>query len=206
MRLTGLLSAAFGVASLAWAVAAAAQTPGSQGPLVLEPLSHGFVIAPDVKITKINGNVETLAGGYAGRVQDRHLLIAGAGYWLANAKDDRQLGYGGVVGGWIFSPDSTVSFTAKGLAGVGWMSERGTITFDDRDRRHADMTIPDSRRYRFDRQFFVAEPELDVQLKISAHLRVTAGGSYRVVDLPRGLDDLVKGPSGSISAQIRFGQ
>jgi hypothetical protein len=173
---------------------------------VLEPVNHGFVIAPDVKITRINGGVETLAGGYAGRVQDRHLLIAGAGYWLANAKDDRRLGYGGVVGGWIFCPDSTVSFTAKGLAGVGWLSERGTLTFDDRDRKHAGIAIPDSRRSRVGRQFFVAEPEVAVQLKISARLRVTAGGSYRVVDLPRGLDDLAKGPSGSISAQIKFGQ
>src|SRR5437762_4912551 len=102
MRLTRLVAAAFCFASLSWPAIAAAQTLGAQGPLVLEPLSHGFVVAPDVKVTKVNGNVETLAGGYAGRIQDRHLLIAGAGYWLANGKNGRELGYGGAVGRWIF--------------------------------------------------------------------------------------------------------
>jgi hypothetical protein len=35
---------------------------------------------------------------------------------------------------------------------------------------------------------------------------MTAGGSYRLVDLPRGQDDLAKGPSGNVSLQFRFGK
>jgi len=209
MRLIRHVSAAaLCCAFLTWAASAAAQVPGpSGGPLVLEPLSSGFVIAPDLKVTKINGRMETLAGGYAAHIHDQHLLVGGGAYWLANGKGGRQLGYGGAVAGWIFCPDSAVSFTAKGLVGVGWLQEPGTTTFQfDNDRMDMDRFAQNSRGVHFDRQFFVAEPELDVHLRLSEHLRMTAGGSYRLVDLPRGQDDLAKGPSGNVSLQFRFGK
>jgi hypothetical protein len=95
---------------------------------------------------------------------------------------------------------------------LGWLSEPtyalqmgGPVNYDDRipvDR----FPPPPTVRYHFNRQFFIAEPEFDVHLKINPHLRVTAGGSYRVVDLPRGLEDLARGPSGSVSVQFKFGK
>jgi hypothetical protein len=179
---------------------------------VLEPLGSGFVIAPDLKITKINGEIETLAGGYAAHVQDKHLLLGGGGYWLANGKADRELGYGGGLAGWIFRPDRAVSFTTKGLVGLGWLSVReftlplGTPADFTYGRPVIVGEDRNTRAFRLNRQFFVAEPEVDVQVTLTPHLRVTAGGSYRLVDLPRGLDDLAQGPSGSVSVQFRFGK
>jgi hypothetical protein len=212
MRLTRIFPVAAACAMLlAWSSVASAQTPASPGPLVLEPLGSGFVVAPDVKFTKINGTVETLAGGYAAHVSDKHLLAGGAGYWLANGRQGRGLAYGGGMAGWIFRPDSAVSFTAKGLAGLGWLSDNPVLPVsdlrsDDGRRGRFTNTTPVSLRYRVDRQFFIAEPEVDVQLMVTQRLRVTAGASYRLVDLPRGLDELAQGPSGSISAQFRFGK
>src|SRR5260221_12292174 len=52
--------------ALCAAAPAAALQPASpsaqttQGPLVLEPLTNGFIVAPEARVTKINGSVETL--------------------------------------------------------------------------------------------------------------------------------------------------
>ena len=43
-----------------WAAAAGAQQPAPSGPLVLEPLHNGFLLAPDVKVTKVDGSTITV--------------------------------------------------------------------------------------------------------------------------------------------------
>ena len=191
---------------------AGAQTPGS-GPLVLEPIGNGFVVAPDVKVTSMNGRIETLVGGYAAHVSDSHLLIGGAGYGLVTGDHGRGLGYGGLITGWIFYPKSTISLTAKDLLGFGWLSQPYTAVPPHYDHNH--VVVPVGPAYYAGQQFFIFEPELDVHVKISHLVAITAGGSYRLVNLYHpyngyyyyyGSGNFEHGPSGNISVQFRFGK
>src|SRR6185436_8954959 len=105
--------------SAAYAQDAAAPPPApSQGPLVLERIHNGIVVAPDYKVTELNGDVAQLAGAYVGRVIDDRLLIGGAGYWLANGTRGSELRYGGVMIGWTTAP-GRIRFGARGLVGGG---------------------------------------------------------------------------------------
>src|SRR2546428_2193331 len=82
-------------------IAHAQNTPApTSGPLVLERIHDGWVLAPDFKVTDVDNRTGELAGAYGGRVIDNTLLIGGAGYWLTNNARDFRLSYGGVVVGW----------------------------------------------------------------------------------------------------------
>ena len=102
MRTPYLLAAALLVTSTAYAQNPPAQNQpvSSSGPLVLERVHDGWVLAPDFKITDLNDRTGELAGVYGGRLIDNTLLIGGAGYWLTNDARDFKLGYGGVIVGW----------------------------------------------------------------------------------------------------------
>jgi hypothetical protein len=106
---------ALNIASAAYAQTAPA---ASQGPLIVERIHNGVVIAPDYKVTEVNGDLGQLAGGYVGRVFDDRLLIGGAGYWLANGSRGTDLGYGGVLIGWTTAP-ARIRFGARSLVGGG---------------------------------------------------------------------------------------
>ena len=54
------------------------QTPA---PLVVERVPTALLVAPDYKITDVDGEIGQLAGLYRGRVVDDALLVGGALYW-----------------------------------------------------------------------------------------------------------------------------
>ena len=63
-------------------IAASAQTPpaaapASQGPMIVERIHSGFLVAPDVKVTEVDKKTSELVGGYAGWVTDATFLIGG---------------------------------------------------------------------------------------------------------------------------------
>jgi len=202
---------------LCCAAAARAQQPSAQGPLVLEPMNNGFVAAPDVKFTKLNGEIATLAGGYGAWVHDDHLLIGGAGYFRADKQGDHNFGYGGLEAGWIFLPSDRLSVTAKGLVGFGQVTVPLSIADGDCNREFnrcvprlqtpafREPTFP-GRAFRFHRDFFVAEPEVDVKLGLARRISLVGGVSYRAVDLPDGLDTLARGAAGSVGVQFKIGK
>src|SRR5262245_3329076 len=75
------------MAVLLVAASASAQstgTPATQGPMVVERVHSGFLAAPDVKVTEVDGTTSALAGGYAGWLSDETFFVGGGGYWLAN--------------------------------------------------------------------------------------------------------------------------
>ena len=76
-------------------VVAAAQT--TQGPLVLERLHNPFVVAPDYKITDIDGETGQLAGAYAGKLLGDILFVGGGFYWLVDGDHGEEMRYGGLV-------------------------------------------------------------------------------------------------------------
>ena len=118
------------IGALLVATAAYAQNPPAaapaNGPLVLERIHDGWMLAPDFKVTNVDHRTGELAGAYGGRLFDNTILIGGAAYWLTNESRDFQLAYGGVVVGWQSREYGRIRFGGRGLAGAG----RATLGFD----------------------------------------------------------------------------
>jgi hypothetical protein len=80
---------------------ALAQTPASGGPMKIETLDSGFVIAPEARFGEINGEFATFAGAHGGWVTDHTLFIgAGAGYRAIGGADllhDQLRGVSGTI-------------------------------------------------------------------------------------------------------------
>jgi hypothetical protein len=185
--------------------------PGSGGPLVLEPVNHGFVLAPDIKLTDINRKFSTLVGGYGLWVLDDQLFMGGAGYGLAYQKGNHPgMGYGGFVIGWFFDPHKPVTVSAKGLLGFGATSQPlGNVTYCARPEYVCALPVTNygyPYGYRYHTTFFVAEPEVDVVAKLGTHTRFTGGIGYRATDDPRGLSLHTGGVAGSFSVQVLLGK
>src|SRR5258705_2487012 len=90
----------FVVAMLAASAAYGQTTPApTTGPLVLERIHDGWVLAPDFKVTDFDNRTGELAGAYGGRLFDGTLLIGGAGYWLTHEDRHFQLTDGRHLGG-----------------------------------------------------------------------------------------------------------
>src|SRR5476651_460312 len=92
-----------------------AATPASQGPMVVERVQSGFLVAPDIKVTQVDGKTSELAGAYAGWLTDETIFIGGGGYWMANNSSNRQMAYGGLIVQWLAPANDRFGFTAKGL-------------------------------------------------------------------------------------------
>jgi hypothetical protein len=112
------LHAALVITVLGFAGPAAAQTT-TPAPLVVESIPSQLVIAPDYKMTDIDGDLGQLAGIYGGKVIDDALFVGGAGYWMANGSDAVKLTYGGVLIGWTSPSSGWIRFGARGLTGIG---------------------------------------------------------------------------------------
>jgi hypothetical protein len=197
----------------------------AQGPMTVQPLHSGFVVAPDFKITEVDKTTSALVGGYAGWLTDETFFIGGGGYWLANDARDRQMGYGGLVLQWLVNSDRRVGFAAKGLVGGGRATLGTTVlpalrpqdipdlrnlpAFRDLSRFGFDvdrlLRAPTSTRVRFREDFFVAEPQADVVIKLTRSLRLTGGVGYRFIDGEGRSDDRLSGATGSIALQIGGG-
>jgi hypothetical protein len=192
---------------------ASPQGPNSQGPMIVERVKSGFLVAPDVKITEVDNSTSELVGAYAGWLTDQTFFIGGGGYWLANSSGDRDMGYGGLVVQWFVRAREPIGFTLKGLIGGGATSASSTV--------NRVIRVPDGRGGRFDpgrggttvapvrvytdTGFFVAEPEVDVLVRITRSMRLTAGVGYRFIAAEYGDDSRIRGAVGSIGIQIGGG-
>jgi hypothetical protein len=187
--------------------ASAGQEPGPQaqpGPLVLERVESGFVVAPDFKITEVNDTFSKLMGVYGGWMKDHTLLVGAGGYWLTNRSDDLKMAYGGLVLGWQKRADRRVGFGAKGLVGLG-EATLSTVISDlvrvPRDVRFGRGVSPDTR-VRFGRQFFIVEPEATLLVKLTNQIRFNGGVGYRLIAGAGGFEEQLRGLTGSVALQI----
>ena len=189
--------------------AAAAQT-SQQGPMIVERLHSGFLAAPDVKITNVDHSTSALAGGYAGWLADEAFFIGGGGYWLANNHSDRKMAYGGVVVGLMGRTDRTIGGGVKALFGGGQATLGTTITdfvFPQPVAAAPGQRVPPpqpvlrSVTLRQQSDFFVAEPEADLFVNFSRHVRLVGGVGYRFIG-DRAFDRRLRGVTGSVSLQI----
>ena len=198
-------------------VGALAQT--APPPLIVERVENAFVVAPDYKVTDIDGTVGQLAGAYAGRVFDEALMIGGAGYWLVNGSRGEELAYGGLLVGWS-APERVVGirFGARGLVGVGSGTLGRDISHPRRSRRN---TGPPHSFWRTNGQpagslpaasstvrilarddFFVFEPQVTAGADLFRHVTLNLGAGYRLTGFTDALDDSLNGVTGNLALQF----
>jgi hypothetical protein len=151
-------------------VAAADQT--SQGPMIVERVHNGFLAAPDFKITEFDRRTSALAGGYAGVVFADAVFIGAGGYGLVSDTRGRGLAYGGLVMQWFGRTNETFGYSAKMLVGAGTADSSENVQVLDRGR----VT---TQAIRVRQDFAVFEPDVNALVRVSRHLRITAGAGYR---------------------------
>jgi hypothetical protein len=199
------------------ALRSAADTEQPAGPMTIERVRSGVLIAPDFKVTRFDGRTSELVGGYGGWLSDKTFFVGGGGYWLANGSRDRRLGYGGVVLQWMGRSDETIGYSIKGLVGGGESTLPRTVT--------ETVRVPDLRgvdgRFELNRQpqppqsitttirtrqgFFIAEPEADAVIRITKSLRLTVGAGSRLIAAERGDENRLRGAVGTIGLQLGGG-
>ena len=191
----------------------------TQGPLVVEKIQNGWLLAPDVRATDLNGETGALAGGYLGRITDNSWVIGAGGYFLTNRDDDFKLAYGGPVVEWLVRTERRIGFGVRAMVGAGsatlplpvtdvidprilassssWSSRhlRGGLTLLDPT---ATIAVRDD--------FFVAEPQLNLLVNVARGQRIVFGVGYRAVGSAPYLGDALSGLSGSISYQVGGGK
>jgi hypothetical protein len=192
-------------------IAVSAQT--TPGPLVVERVHTPFVVAPDYKITDLDGETGQLAGGYVGRVIADAVFIGGAGYWLVNGSGGDELAYGGVVAGWSMPAGSRIRFGGRGLVGFGHgklgtdvlTQTRAGVAGGGRDRaRFDDRGQVQTLRFALHDDFFVFEPQADAVARIASHAGVRVAGGYRLTGATDALEDRLNGVTGSVALQLEW--
>ena len=183
------------------------QPANAQGPMVIERIDNGFIIEPDVKVTRFDNHTSELVGASGGWVLEKTFFIGGGGYGLVNPHNDRRLGYGGVVAQWLVNADGPVGFSVKGLFGGGASTVTSSITELIRvptPRGAAPQFAPTTVRFRDHQGFVVAEPEVDLLFRLSSRVRITAGAGYRFTGQDRRSFDgtHLNGAVGTFGVQI----
>ena len=218
MRHTLLSLAAGSIMLLGLPIQASAQAPPPAQPaapaMIVEEIQSGWLLAPDVRATDIKGKTGALAGGYLGRITDRSWVIGAGGYMLTNRKDDFKLWYGGPVFEWLIRADRKIGFGVRTLVGVGsgtlsqplsdFINPRAVVRNDRRgggSRSTPRLVNPDATIAVQD-DFFVAEPQVNMMVNLTAGQRIVFGLGYRAVGNAPYLGDDLRGLSGSVSFQI----
>ena len=183
---------------------AAAQT--TQGPLVLERLHNPFVVAPDYKITDIDGDTGQLAGAYAGKLLGDILFVGGGFYWLVDGDHGEEMRYGGLVLGWSLPAGRAVRFGARGLVGFGTatLGVDGQLIGQPRGRLSARGVPGQTVRFLAHDDFFVFEPQVNATVQVIPHVGVEVGGGYRLSGATNALEDRLNGVSGSVAVQLAW--
>jgi len=217
MRACGICRAV-AIVAVAWSVGLSAGTAAAQDtaaakppqkPLVLEPIHSLFVVAPEYKVTEVDGDWRQLAGVYAGRLFDEQLLVAGAVYSLVNGPDRTDLTYGGLLVGWS-TPEARLRFGARALIGGG--TSTLPVTFARFGARTDPRTVRPGERAPLTPQsvtvsarddFAVFEPVGNVVTQVTDHVGVDLSVGYRWTGYENVPGDRLEGAIGSIA--VRFG-
>ncbi len=149
---------------------------GDEETLISGDIESGAYGGPEVKFGSINGEWEVLVGGRGGWIINHQFVLGGAGYGMATKgetnpgsvfpylNDEFEIGYGGLLLGYISRSNRLVHVTADVLIGGGGLSP-------------ADETLQGS----FDSDaFFIVEPGVNFELNISRKIRFGFGASYRI--------------------------
>jgi hypothetical protein len=166
--------------------------------MTVERVHNGFYGGADVKFTEVDHHTSELVGGQGGYVFDDTLFFGGAGYWLVNGSHDREMAYGGFVVQWMQRAHARVGFGARGLIGGGTATLDRSVVQVVRTPRGS---FSQAYNVRFYEDFFVAEPEANVSLRLTRHFRVTGGVGYRFTAGAHE-DDRLHGVTGTVGFQV----
>jgi hypothetical protein len=197
--------------ALAQETAGTRGTPVNQGgPMVIEQEHVRLAVAPEFRVSKFDGSTAQLAGVYGGWLAGRSLLVGGGIYSLTNGSRYRGMTYGGAVVGWQPWGEGPVGLSVRSLFGVGRARVADTISFADADGRDSKAPIlPSTVTVARSVDLLVAEPQVDLLVRLTKHLHLDVGGGYRLVGASHNSgisDDRFRGASGSIALRIGSAQ
>jgi hypothetical protein len=179
--------------------------------LKLEPMQSGFVVAPESRLSELDGSFASFAGGYAGFLTDDTLLIGAGGYWLTNDARDRSMAYGGLVAELRLIRERRVGLSLRALVGGGSATLGVPVTVPGLPRlpfrgRFGDRPDPGSepvtRTLRAREGFLVAEPQATLSVRVTSWLRLSASAGYRFAGGADLLGDRLGGASGSFALEL----
>ena len=212
-------------------VTASAQEPEAQGRLTVERIRSGLLVAPDLKLTSIDGGSGAVAGLYGGFITDRRLLVGAGAYWLTGGPAGVDMAYGGGLVEWFANPGGRVDLSVRSLFGFGRATLASTVDIPAIDalhgnpsrlpydapghgrhwnrRSHKDQQAwndnfewPSSVTYRYRENFLIADPQLSVHLNMTEWLRIGGGAGYRFVGHAGADGERLQGFTASIGLQL----
>ncbi len=179
------------------AQAAAAQP----GPLLLQSIEGGFVFAPEVRLTRIDGSAGTQFGGYAGWLFGDSFLIGGGGYGLVSGPNGVGMNYGGIVGRFTMPAGKSVRIGVGGLFGGGEarLPDFLPAMCASPAGGFVPCVLPEWRN----QNFVVFEPQVSAVARIGHRVAIDIAGGYRVIGCAGAWDSRLRG--GFASVAVRFG-
>jgi hypothetical protein len=196
------------------AVQPTAVQQNAPGPMTVEEVRDGFAIAPDVKVTRLDGSTRTLGGLYGGWVIDDTLLVGAGGYFLTNGSSNSKLAYGGAVIEWRQHPSlGPITFGIRALAGYGQATLTSTVNLVSYGGYSplagpGQTLIPTpppattTAVVRFDEGFFVFEPQAELVVSLARWARLNVGFGYRAIGDADGMESRLRGASGGIALEL----
>jgi hypothetical protein len=207
MRLgTFLITACVGLAPLTAAAQETPASPAPQGPMTIERIHNEFVVAPEFRVTDIDGETGELVGVSGGRVFDSALFVGAGGYWLVDASRGTDMGYGGLVVEWRQRTDHFIGYSFGTLAGFGRATRELTLSIpvrgNGRDGGRNSATL--NQRLRFNTDFFIVEPEAGLVFNLSHRLHLHTGVGYRATTASTRNAGSLDGATATLRLQVGF--
>jgi hypothetical protein len=181
------------------------------GPMTVEEVHDGFAIAPDVRVTRLDGSTRTLGGLYGGWVIDDTVLVGAGGYFLTNGSSNSKFAYGGAVVEWRQHPSlGPITFGIRALAGYGQATLTSTVNLVSYG--YSPLAGPNqipppaptttTAVVRFDEGFFVFEPQAELVVSLARWARLNVGVSYRAIGDADGMENRLRGASGGVALEL----
>jgi len=203
---TGCLVMVIAAAATAGAQEAAAggQPPPAprQGPMVVQQISSGFVLMPEVRFTELNHSWGTQIGASGGWLYDDTFFVGGGVYSVVGGADDQQLTYGGFITGWSAPINNALRVGVRGLFGWG-RSETFQQWTDPGYCHHGTCYGPSTQKAWVYQSFMVFEPAVNATIRLGRQVSLDLAGGYRLTgNNYYGWDSHVNGGFGSVGIRV----
>ncbi len=210
-RSTAGLVAACLLAVVAAATTANAQDQGAgappppaprQGPMVVQQISSGFVLMPEVRFTELNHSWGTQIGASGGWLYDDTFFVGGGVYAVVGGAGDQQLTYGGFITGWSAPMNERLRVGVRGL--FGWGQAETFEEWTDPGYCHRGTCYsPMTQKAWVYQSFMVFEPSVNATIRLARQLSLDVSGGYRLTgNNYDGWDSHVNGAFGSVGLRV----